>query len=109
MVKKREQKTMTGENDSFGSDFLGLLLKANHEASENQRISVQEIIDECKTFYFAGQETTNTLLSWTVFLLALHTDWQEEARKEVLQLFGKQTPNLDGIGKLKTVRNLSRW
>ncbi|PQQ17077.1 cytochrome P450 CYP749A22 [Prunus yedoensis var. nudiflora] len=103
MVKKREKKTMTGENDSFGSDFLGLLLKANHEANENQRISVQEIIDECKTFYFAGQETTNTLLAWTVFLLALHTDWQEEARKEVLQLFGKQTPNLDGIGKLTTM------
>ncbi|KAH0991249.1 hypothetical protein GBA52_002732 [Prunus armeniaca] len=103
MVKKREKKTMTGENDSFGSDFLGLLLKANHEANENQRISVQEIIDECKTFYFAGQETTNTLLCWTVFLLALHTDWQEEARKEVLQLFGKQTPNLDGIGKLTTM------
>ncbi|XP_021815105.1 cytochrome P450 CYP749A22-like [Prunus avium] len=71
MVKKREKKTMTGENDSFGSDFLGLLLKANHEANENQRISVQEIIDECKTFYFAGQETANTLLAWTVFLLAL--------------------------------------
>ncbi|KAL6294885.1 hypothetical protein ACE6H2_003027 [Prunus campanulata] len=103
MVKKRETKTITGENDSFGSDFLGLLLKANHEANENQRISVQELIDECKTFYFAGQETTNTLLVWTVFLLALHTDWQEEARKEVLQLFGKQTPNLDGIGKLKTM------
>ncbi|PQP91688.1 uncharacterized protein Pyn_09761 [Prunus yedoensis var. nudiflora] len=103
MVKKRETKTITGENDSFGSDFLGLLLKANHEANENQRISVQELIDECKTFYFAGQETTNTLLAWTVFLLALHTDWQEEARKEVLQLFGKQTPNLDGIGKLKTM------
>ncbi|KAI5352935.1 hypothetical protein L3X38_005827 [Prunus dulcis] len=103
MVKKRETKKMTGENDSFGSDFLGLLLKANHETNENQRISVQEIIDECKTFYFAGQETTNTLLAWTVFLLALHTDWQEEARKEVLQLFGKGTPNLDGIGKLTTM------
>ena len=109
MVKKREKKTMAGEKDSFGSDFLGLLLKANNEANKNQGISVDELIDECKTFYFAGQETTNTLLCWTVFLLALHTDWQEEARKEVLQLFGKQTPNLDGIGKLKTVRNLSRW
>ncbi|VVA24216.1 Hypothetical predicted protein [Prunus dulcis] len=105
LVRKRENKAMAGEKNSFGSDFLGLLLKANHESNdnENQRISVDELIDECKTFYFAGQETTNTLLSWTVFLLALHTDWQEEARKEVLQLFGKQTPNLDGIGKLKTM------
>ncbi|KAB2633190.1 cytochrome P450 CYP749A22-like [Pyrus ussuriensis x Pyrus communis] len=70
---------------------------------EKKRISVDDLVDECKTFYIAGQETTNTLLAWTVFLLALHTNWQEEARKEVMELFGKQTPNLDGITKLKTM------
>lgn len=105
MVKKREQKAMTlsEEEESFGSDFLGLLLKTHHDANDNQRITVDDLVDECKTFYFAGQETTNSLLAWTVFLLALHTDWQEEARKEVLQLFGKQTPTPDGIAKLKTM------
>ncbi|KAB2633187.1 cytochrome P450 CYP749A22-like [Pyrus ussuriensis x Pyrus communis] len=73
------------------------------EKLEKGRISVDDLVDECKTFYIAGQETTNTLLAWTVFLLALHTNWQEEARKEVIELFGKQTPNLDGITKLKTM------
>ncbi|PRQ40588.1 putative cytochrome P450 [Rosa chinensis] len=67
------------------------------------RISIDDIVDECKSFYFAGQETVNTLLSWTVFLLALHNDWQEEARKEVLQLFGKETPNPNDLSKLKTM------
>ncbi|KAL6186719.1 hypothetical protein ACLB2K_042838 [Fragaria x ananassa] len=38
-----------------------------------------------------------------ILLLALRTDWQEEARKEVLQLFGKHTPNPDGLAKLKTM------
>ncbi|XP_017192279.2 cytochrome P450 CYP749A22-like [Malus domestica] len=103
IVKKRENKAGTKEKDNFGSDFLGLLLKACQSADDNQRISVDELIDECKTFYFAGQETTNTLLGWTVFLLALNTDWQEEARKEVIQLFGKQTPNHDGIAKMRTM------
>ncbi|CAN6713649.1 unnamed protein product [Malus baccata var. baccata] len=103
IVKKREKTATSGDEDSFGSDFLGLLLKARHDANDEQRISVDDLVDECKTFYFAGQETTNTLLAWTVFLLALHTNWQEEARKEVIELFGKQTPNLDGITKLKTM------
>nr|XP_028951966.1 cytochrome P450 CYP749A22-like [Malus domestica] len=103
VIKKREQKAVNGEEDGFGSDFLGLLLKAHHDTNEKQRISVDDLVDECKTFYFAGQETTNSLLAWTVFLLALHTDWQDEARQEVLQLFGKQTPNPDGIAKLKTM------
>ncbi|KAK2983903.1 hypothetical protein RJ640_008062 [Escallonia rubra] len=94
---------MTGELDSFGSDFLGSLIKANHDAEEKTRISVEDLIDECKTFYIAGQETTNTLLAWTTFLLATHTDWQDKARKEVLDLFGQETPNSEGISRLKTM------
>ncbi|KAK9932727.1 hypothetical protein M0R45_019951 [Rubus argutus] len=86
-----------------GVIFLECFLKAHHGANDKQRISVNELVEECKTFYFAGQDTTNSLLVWTVFLLALHMDWQEEARKEVLQLFGKETPNPDGLAKLKTM------
>ncbi|KAK9921891.1 hypothetical protein M0R45_030384 [Rubus argutus] len=103
IIKKREKKAVMEKEDSFGSDFLGLLLKAHHDADDNSKISLDDIIDQCRTIYFAGQETTNSLLPWTVFLLALHPDWQEEARKEVLQLFGKQNPNSDGIAKLKTM------
>ena len=95
---------MTGQDDNFGSDFLGLLLKAHHGADDNERISVDELVDECKIFYFAGHVTTNALLAWTILLLALHPDWQEEARKEVLDTFGKQVPNLEGLDRLKTVR-----
>ena len=103
LIKKREDKAMNREGD-YGSDFLGLLVKAHNDANENQRISVDEVVDECKTLYFAGQETTNSLLAWTILLLSIHTDWQEEARKEVLNLFGKQNPNSEGIAKLKIVR-----
>ena len=95
---------MTEEVGSFGNDFLQLLVKAYHDAKSSPKISIQDLVDECKTFYFAGQETTNSLLAWTVLLLAIHTDWQEEARKEVLNLFSHQNPNPDGITKLKTVR-----
>ncbi|XP_060669466.1 cytochrome P450 CYP749A22-like isoform X2 [Ziziphus jujuba] len=101
IIKEREEKVTSGEEDSFGSDFLGLLLKAHHDANDSQRISLDDLVHECKTFYFAGQETTNTLLGWTVFLLAIHTDWQEQVRKEVLNLFGHENPNPDGIAKLK--------
>ena len=87
IIKEREEKVMNGEKESFGSDFLGLLLKVHHDANDDQRISVDDLVDECKTFYFAGQETTYTFLAWTVLLLAIHTHWQEEARKEVLNLF----------------------
>lgn len=103
LIKRREEKVTSGEEDNFGCDFLGLLVLAHHDAIENQRISIDDVVGECKTFYFAGQETTNSLLAWTVLLLAIHTDWQEEARKEVHNLLGKQNPKPDDLVKLKTM------
>ncbi|KAI3452928.1 hypothetical protein Pfo_009591 [Paulownia fortunei] len=103
IVKKRQDEVTTGQANSFGSDFLGSLLKVHHDMDQKNQISAVDIIDECKTFYFAGQESTYSLLSWSVLLLAIHTDWQEKARKEVLELFGQENPNSEGIARLKTV------
>ncbi|XP_011101779.1 cytochrome P450 CYP749A22-like isoform X1 [Sesamum indicum] len=101
LVKKREDKVKAGESDNFGNDFLGSLLKVHHDIDPKSRISVDDIVDECKVFYIAGHETTSTLLSWTVFLLSIFTEWQEKARDEVVQVFGQEKPTAEGIARLK--------
>ncbi|KAK8571696.1 hypothetical protein V6N12_027771 [Hibiscus sabdariffa] len=106
IVKNRENKVVSGE-EGFGNDFLGLLVKAYHGSDDKNRLSLDDLVDECKTFYFAGQETVNSLLAWAVFLLAIHGDWQEKARREVIDIFGDQIPSSEGIAKLKTVSELS--
>lgn len=82
---------------------MGLLINAYHDSDEKTWISVEDLVGECKTFYFTGQETTNSLLAWTVLVLAVHTDWQEKARTEVFEIFGDENPNSEGIAKLKNV------
>ncbi|PHT33559.1 hypothetical protein CQW23_25359 [Capsicum baccatum] len=101
IIKKREQEKF-GEESNFGSDFLGKLL----EAYQDHRISVEEIADECKTFYFAGHETTTSLLGWTIFLLATNKNWQEKARQEVLESFGQKVPSADGLSRLKIMNTI---
>ncbi|KAG8473605.1 hypothetical protein CXB51_035978 [Gossypium anomalum] len=103
IVKKREERVVTGEADNFGCDFLGLLVNAYHEADEKNRLSIQDLVDECKTFYFGGQETVNSLLAWATLLLAIHSDWQDRARAEVIEVFGNQNPDSEGMAKLKTI------
>ncbi|TYH82120.1 hypothetical protein ES332_D02G036000v1 [Gossypium tomentosum] len=103
IVKKREDKAVNGEVNSFGNDFLGLLLNVYHDSDEKNRISLEDLVAECKTFYFAGQETVNSLLAWIVLHLAIRGDWQEKARREVVDIFGNQNPHLEGIAKLKIV------
>ncbi|KAK3441651.1 hypothetical protein EUGRSUZ_B01979 [Eucalyptus grandis] len=98
-----EKKLNIGEMDDYVNDFLGSLLKAYHNPDESKQITIDDLVDECKTFYFVGQETTNSILTWTLFFLAIHKDWQEEARKEVADVVGNEDPNFEGIMKLKTV------
>ncbi|KAF6147029.1 hypothetical protein GIB67_036748 [Kingdonia uniflora] len=105
MIRTRQEKMKNGEIDGLGCDYLGFLLRENQDVDDNKRISIEDVIDECKTFFFAGYETTTSLLAWSVLLLAIHTDWQDRARKEVLEIFeGKSpTPEDNGIAKLKTM------
>ncbi|OWM88662.1 hypothetical protein CDL15_Pgr002429 [Punica granatum] len=108
IISKRENELKTAEGAP--GDLLGLLLESNaKELRENRGnkykgLSTQDVIDECKQFYFAGQETTSVLLVWTVILLSVHPEWQNRAREEVLQAFGRDgKPNLDGLNHLKIV------
>ncbi|KHG26580.1 Cytochrome P450 protein [Gossypium arboreum] len=103
IVKKREDRVVNAEADSFGNDFLGLLVNAYHDLDDKNRLSMEDLVAECKTFYVAGQETVNALLAWMVLLLAIHKDWQEKARREVIEVFGNQNPDSDGISKLKII------
>ncbi|XP_039162916.1 cytochrome P450 CYP749A22-like [Eucalyptus grandis] len=103
IIEKREKKVNVGEMDDYGNDYLGSLLKAYHDPDKSKRITIDDLMDECRTFHLSGQETTTSILTWTIFLLAIHKDWQEEARKEVTDVFGNEDPNHEGIMKLKTV------
>ncbi|MCO5567392.1 hypothetical protein L7F22_021082 [Adiantum nelumboides] len=51
----------------------------------NERVlTIEDIIDECSTFFFAGHDTIASLLTWAAMLMAAYLDWQEHAREEVL-------------------------
>ncbi|XP_051152248.1 cytochrome P450 CYP72A219-like [Andrographis paniculata] len=105
IIEKRMKLLEAGEGSS--DDLLGLLLESNHKEIEvggnKLGMSMEEVIEECKLFYFAGQETTSSLLVWTMILLAKYTDWQSRARDEVLQLFGKRKPEYQELNNLKII------
>ncbi|KAJ6992068.1 hypothetical protein NC653_015425 [Populus alba x Populus x berolinensis] len=85
----------------YGDDVLGLLVEASKTTNKSLKLTMDEIIDECKQFFFSGHETTAKLLTWTVFLLSLHQEWQERLREEVLTECGMGIPDADMVSKLK--------
>ncbi|KAI7733992.1 hypothetical protein M8C21_014330 [Ambrosia artemisiifolia] len=89
-------------------DLLGILLDSNYkemkqQGNSNFGLSIEDVIEDCKLFYFAGQETTGNMLVWTMVLLGRHSEWQTRAREEVLHVFGDKKPDIDGLSHLKVV------
>ncbi|KAF8696985.1 hypothetical protein HU200_036632 [Digitaria exilis] len=106
IVGKRERAMKEGRANN--EDLLGLLMESNiaetKQAGTSKPImTMEDIIGELKLFYFAGMDTTAVLLTWTMVVLSVHPEWQDSAREEVLRVFGKNQPDLDGIHHLKIV------
>lgn len=67
-------------------------------------MAADEIIEESKNFFFAGQETLTSLLTWATVALAMHQEWQDRAREEVMEVCGSRAvPTKDHIPRLKTL------
>ncbi|XP_021715017.1 cytochrome P450 CYP72A219-like isoform X1 [Chenopodium quinoa] len=109
VIRKKESAVKAGE--SKADDLLGLLLQSNQHSNEAENattlkyggLTVEEVIEECKQFYLAGQETTASLLNWATIILAMHPDWQEKARKEVIGVCGKNSIDFEATTYLRTV------
>ncbi|KAL4575517.1 hypothetical protein LXL04_022364 [Taraxacum kok-saghyz] len=106
IIEKRVLAIKGGETSK--DDLLGILLESNYKEikqhiNSNYGLSIEDVIEECKLFYFAGQETTGNMLVWTMILLGQHTDWQTHAREEVLRVFGDKRPDIDGLSNLKVI------
>ncbi|KAC9222876.1 hypothetical protein E3N88_46167 [Mikania micrantha] len=105
LMRVIERRKKWGDVDMVNGpkDLLGLMIEASRKES-SPVITTRDIAEECKSFFFAGEQTTSNLLTWTTVLLAMHPQWQVRARDEVLNVFGpRDIPNKDCVSKLKTL------
>ncbi|KAF8072005.1 cytochrome P450 [Lyophyllum atratum] len=67
-----------------GKDIMSILMKANLEASECDRLEDKEVLGQVSALIFAAMDTTSNALSRILYLLATHPGTQERLRTEVL-------------------------
>nr|XP_048295872.1 cytochrome P450 4F4 [Myodes glareolus] len=65
-------------------DFIDVLLLAKDE--DGKQLSDEDIRAEADTFMFEGHDTTASGLSWILYNLARHPEYQERCRQEVQEL-----------------------
>ncbi len=85
-------------------DIFGLLVQARD--SEGNYMSEEQIIAHVNILLVAGHETSTSLISWLLYLLAQHPEYTERVLKEQAELLGdKVEPNLDEIKRMKVLEN----
>ena len=107
IIQSRKDCAEIGRSSWYGNDLLGILLNQMQKERSGNGFSVnlQLIMDECKTFFFAGHETTALLLTWTIMLLASNPYWQDKVRDEVIEVCKGGVPSVDQLSGLNLVSN----
>ncbi len=109
VIQSRKELANLGK-DAYGNDLLGLMLIAadeDHVKAANgtkHQLTTQDLVEECKHFFFGGYETMSSFLTWTMLMLAEYPEWQERARTEILKVCGpKNDMDASKLNQLKIV------
>ncbi|WJX76130.1 hypothetical protein P8452_59581 [Trifolium repens] len=102
LVKQRQE-------EGREQDLLQMILEGAKNCDGNDGLLSNSIsrdrfiIDNCKTIFFAGHDTTSITASWCLMLLATYQDWQDRVRAEVLEVCGNGNPDANILRSMKTL------
>ncbi|KIP07386.1 hypothetical protein PHLGIDRAFT_19184 [Phlebiopsis gigantea 11061_1 CR5-6] len=81
-----EQKSeMLLHGDKTTKDVMSVLVRANASENPKTRLTDEEMVSQMAALTLAGHETTANTISWLLWELAKHPDFQDTLRAEIAQ------------------------
>lgn len=104
----RQQEKSSGkeknEDETLGikkrQAFLDLLLDSSEDGSKLTDIELREEVD---TFMFEGHDTTTAGISWSLYLLGQHPEYQDKVMEELDNIFqgSDRAPTVTDLNEMK--------
>ncbi|KAJ0053697.1 hypothetical protein Pint_00056 [Pistacia integerrima] len=96
------------ECSSHEKDLLQMIIEGAKSCDDHNGVPLnisydKFIVDNCKNIYFAGHETSALTASWSFLLLALHPEWQDRVRAEVVRVCKDGNPDADMLRSMKSL------
>ncbi|KAF7768284.1 hypothetical protein Agabi119p4_7527 [Agaricus bisporus var. burnettii] len=85
IYKTKRQAMEEGHGDDGKKDIISILMRANESATEEDRLTDEELYGQVATLTFAAMDTTSSALSRILLLLADHQDVQDKLRAELIE------------------------
>jgi len=95
------------QNNTVGEekDILSTLLKVIDEDT-GKPFSFKEILDQIAMLFLAGHETTASSMTWTLYLLGLYPEIQEQAYQEIITVCKDDEFSAENTKQLSFVTNI---
>ena len=104
LVPHIEQRRLQ-PNYEAAQDILQTLTQArDHENGE--ALDDQALLDETKTLFVSGFETTATALAWTLFLLSRHKSIKAQWQQECREVLNGRVPTFDDLERLPITKQI---
>jgi cytochrome P450 len=89
-----------------GDDVLSILLNAQKQGNDGERMTTEQLHDEVINFLIAGYETVSDALAWTWYLLAQNPAAEARLNEELDRILGERLPTLADLGALQFTANV---
>jgi cytochrome P450 len=86
------------------TDLLSILLRQQDD--DGSVMSDRQLLDEVRTIFVAGHETTALTLSYALYLLAMHPEIQSAVRADLDAVLDGRLPSHGDLAQLRAVRNV---
>jgi cytochrome P450 len=101
--RRRLSDVAEGERDGDG-DLLAILLRARND--DGSAMSDAQLLDEVRTLFLAGHETTALALTYAIHLLSRSPDAQELLHAELSAVLGGRLPAHADLARLPYARKV---
>lgn len=93
----------TRRTNGLSDDLLSMLMSSRDEESGHM-MTDEQLHDEALITFFAGHETTASLLTWTWYLLSKNPEVEAKLHAELASVLNGRTPTLDDLPNLTYTR-----
>ena len=95
-----------GDGSQEPTDLVGRLLRASARGTDGPALSDEDIRDEVMTMFVAGHETTATGVTWCLYLLARHPQYQQQIAAEAEAAVGDRAVSWEDLPGLPTAQRV---
>ncbi|EIW62975.1 PAH-inducible cytochrome P450 monooxygenase PC-PAH 4 [Trametes versicolor FP-101664 SS1] len=90
-ILREKRPELDAEKRPNSKDIMSILIKANASSEAKTRLNDDELMAEMYTLTLAGHETTATTISFLMYQLSLHPEYQARMRQEIREVRARVT------------------